>query len=150
MSHVTATLCPITDIDCLKRVVAKTGLKWMEGQETYTFFGRFLDDWGKGNEHRTARARGVDPSQYGKCEHAIRVPGGSYEIGVTKRQDGEGYSLVWDVWRGDHINKAIGKDGEILMASYNEEYISSYAQANGYMLQEEVNSDGNLVMTLLQ
>lgn len=149
MSHVTCSLAVITDLDCLKRTLAAKfpALQWMEGQQKYNWYGSWQNDF---STDQAAYKRGVDVDQYGKCEHAIRVPGCAYEIGVTKRKDGEGYTLVWDLWRGKEISKAIGQDAEILMNAYNEEYVSSYAQANGYMLQEEVNSDGNLVMTLLQ
>jgi hypothetical protein len=151
MSHVTASLAIITDLECLKRVLAKRFPKchWIEGKQTYEWNGEFYDDWGDDNEHRTARARGVSPDQYGKCDHVIRVDGGKWEVGVTKRTDGQGYTLVWDMWRGHHINKAIGQDAEILMTAYNQEFVSAYAETHGYMVQQEVNADGNLVYTMM-
>ncbi len=39
---------------------------------------------------------GIDPQEYGTSDHAIRVAGVHYEIGVVKRTDGKGWSLVWE------------------------------------------------------
>lgn len=89
MSHVTSSLVVITDLECLKLALKKfPKLKWKEGVTNYSWFGSFLDDWSE--VEKTARERGIDPKQYGKAEHVIHVAGCDYEIGVTKREDGQG------------------------------------------------------------
>lgn len=139
----------ITDIDCLRRVVERDPrLTWHEGKTSYTWNSEFYDDWKQ--EERTARARGIDPSLYGKCDHEITVKGGSWSIGVTRRPDGKGWSLVWDVWRGAHINNAIGKDGELLLTAYNQELVRSMAVEQGFELCESVNEQGEQVITLIK
>jgi hypothetical protein len=134
VSHVTSSLVTIGDLDILKKALTKfPKLKWHEGQKTYAWYNRFQDDWGKQNEHKTARARGINPSQYGKCESAISLPGCAYEIGVTKREDGQGWSLVWDVWRGQAISEYIGEDAQLLMCEYSRLYCEQYALSAGYI-----------------
>lgn len=144
MSHVTSSLAIITDLDVLRWVI-KTffpKLKWMEGQKTYKWYGNFQDDWGEENEEKTARSRGIDPSQYGKCDHALHLPGCPYEIGITKRNDGEGWSLVWDVWRGAQLSEYIGNDAEKLMLKYNMAYVEKYAGMEGCMIETTEEDDG--------
>lgn len=151
MSHVTASKCIITDLAILKKVIKTMfpELVWNENKKTYAWYGSFRDDWGKQNEQLTARARGVDPSQYGKCEHSISLPGCRYEIGVTRRKDGEGYSLVWDVYNeGAKISNYIGKDAEKLMAEYSKEYIREFAERNGFIMEETTDHEGNLVLAM--
>jgi hypothetical protein len=150
MSHVKAGLGIIKDIECLKRAVAKfPQLKFLEDHTTYAWNGEFYDDWGEQNEHLTARARGIDPSQYGQCDHAIRLPGCTYEIGVTKRKDGQGWSLVWDVWLGRPLSKVIGEDAEKLMTAYNLEYCQQFSQTEGFSceISEVVEDVQEIVMT---
>jgi hypothetical protein len=149
MSHVTAGLGIIKDIDCLERSVAKfPQLEFLRDKTSYEWNGEFYDDWGESNEQLTARARGVDPSQYGKCDHAIRMKGCQYEIGVTKREDGQGWSLVWDVWRGQKLSATIGKDGEKLMTEYNLEFCQQFALQNGFAIDmQEVEGEAVITMT---
>ena len=150
MSHVTSSLVVVTDLDVLKKVLSKfPKLHFKEGQKTYAWYNRFQDDWGKQNEHRTARARGIDPSQYGKCDSAISMDGCPYEIGITKRNDGQGWSLVWDVWRGQQISNYIGESAEKLMCAYSQQYIEDYALANGYMCSATEDAETiNIEMTI--
>jgi hypothetical protein len=106
-----------------------------------------LDDWSE--VEKTARARGIDPKQYGTSDHVIHLDGCDYEIGVTKRDDGQGYSLVWDTFgSGKKISKCIGDSAEKLMIEYQSHYIRQFADANGMMLDQSTDSEGNLVLTL--
>lgn len=151
MSHVTAGKLPITDLDCAREAVGRfPKLKWNEGAKTYAWYNRFQDDWGKNNEHKTARARGIDPSLYGKCDHSISMEGCPYEIGVTKRADGRGWSLVWDVWRGQAISEYIGQDAERFMCAYAEQYYQRYAQETGCLYTSSVDENGDTLVELLQ
>ena len=62
-----------------------------------------------------------------------------------KRKDGEGWTLVWDFYRNaDLINDAANK----LMSDYSEAYIRQYAERNGFMVEEQTDNDGNMVLTM--
>lgn len=110
-----------------------------------------MDDFRRSD---AAYLNGIDPKTYGQCDHCIEMEGANYSIGVVKRIDGEGYSLVFDTYNrgswhdGGKISSYIGQACEKLMTAYNTEYVTAYAEANGYMLQQEVNVEGNIVMTL--
>lgn len=97
MSHVTTIDLFITDLDSLAKACERLGLELVTGQKTFKWFGRFVGD--------SVPPQGINPKDYGKCEHAIRVKGNkqAYEIGLVKRVDGKaGYQLVWDNWQGGY------------------------------------------------
>jgi hypothetical protein len=150
MSHLDSGLGIITEdgLDCLRAVVAKDPkLEWCEGATTYQWYGKWMQDY---SGERAALNRGIDPSQYGKCSHKIKLKGCHYEIGVTKRNDGLGYSLVWDKWASGHkISAHLGADAEKLMIPYALEYAQHYAAQTGAMLNTTTAEDGSIYVELL-
>ena len=149
MSHVKTTEVICQDLECLKKAVSLfPKLKWKEAQKKFEWFGEWVQDY---SQTDAAYKHGIDPSTYGQCDHCVELDGCKYSIGVVKRADGQGYSLVWDFWGcGRIIDDYIGHSGEKLMTAYNTEYVAAYAAANGYMLQQEINAEGNIVMTMLK
>lgn len=140
MSHVVSSPVVVQKIDCLKKAVEKIhGLTWCEGQKTHAWYGSWQDDYAKKD---AAYKLGIDPKDYGKCEHAIRVKGSTYEIGVVKRNDGTGYALVWDFWGpGKKINTVIGAGGEKLLVEYQKEYLKQFATEQGFSFSMEQTSE---------
>ena len=127
MSHVVASGVIITDIDCLRAAVAKVmGLHWKENQKTWKWYGKWVNDYSAAD---AAYKLGIDTKDYGKCEHAISVNGSGYEIGIMKRKDGKGYSLVFDFFgvNGRNIQKVVGDGCEKLMVEYQREYVTRFA-----------------------
>jgi hypothetical protein len=120
VSHVAAIKFCITDLEALKVACEKRGLEFVEGQKTFKWFGQWVDDY---NATDAAYRQGFDPKNYGKCEHAIRIPGdpNAYEIGVVKNPDGVGYSLMLDFWDGGKgmVAKAGGKTCDGLIQDYS-------------------------------
>ena len=92
MSHVADVQLQVTDLAALKQAVEKMGGTFVEGQRTFRWYGRFLNDWASSR----AAVNRISPENFGKCEHAIRVPGVGYEIGVIKHPSGTGYELIFD------------------------------------------------------
>lgn len=79
------------------------------------------------------------------------MAGCDYDIGITERKDGAGYALVWDLWgQGQRISDYIGTDAEKLLTQYSHEFINQFANTNGFMLDESVDSEGNIVMNMMQ
>lgn len=136
MSHVVAGTLVFTDLECLKRALKKfPKLHWMEGQKKYAWYGKWVNDYSQAD---AAYKNGIDTEDYGKCEHAIRMDGAQYEIGVCKRKDGSGYSLVWDFYgSGKNISNYVGDGAEKLMVEYSQEYASEFSQNNGFMINKE-------------
>lgn len=132
MSHVATVEITIEDIGALKAACAKNGWTFLEGKKTYRWYGRWVNDYHGSN---AAYKHGIPPSEYGKCEHAIRVSDkkGAYEIGVARNQDGN-LVLIWDFYGGE-IEKACGKDCDKLFEAYNEEVTIKKMKSMGYVYE---------------
>ena len=94
MSHVANVKLEVHDLDALREAVGKIdGLTWCEGQTTYQWYGKWLNDW---HGDQAAADSGFDPATFGQCEHAIKADGATYEIGVVPNPTGKGYRLIYD------------------------------------------------------
>lgn len=132
MSHVTCSVGAITDLDCVEAILPRyPKLKLLRNQKSYPWFGSWQDDF---DTDAAAYHRGIDVSQYGHCDHALELQGCKYGIGLTKRKDGEGWSLVWDQWgQGHRISEYLGEDAGKFMADYEAEYHRRYGLAAGFI-----------------
>jgi hypothetical protein len=70
------------------------------------------------------------------------MQGCPYEIGVTRREDGKGWTLVWDTYRGSAISAYIGEDAQKFMCAYSEDIIQQYAAQFGCMMETTLSEDG--------
>lgn len=52
--------------------------------------------------------------------------------------------------KGGAISEYIGQDAEKLMTEYSSEFIRQFANTNSFMLDESVDSEGNIVMNMMQ
>lgn len=127
MSHVVAGKVVITDMECLQRALKRfPNLEWRQSQKKFGWYGRWVNDYAKED---AAYKLGIDTDQYGTCDHAIHMKGVSYEIGLVKRKDGTGWSLVWDFYgQGQEISQYIGVGGEKLITAYQEEVLNKHAE----------------------
>ena len=141
MSHVAKIEIEIRDLAALKAAAARIGGQFLEGQTTYRWFGRHVGDY--------PLPTGFEVSDLGKCEHAISVPGASYEVGVVKRRDGKpGYTLIWDFWQSGGLQRALGKNGDKLIQAYGVEASKRAARRAGYSVTESTKADGSVVLTV--
>ena len=140
MSHVVSSPVIITNIECLKRALAKfPKLKFIEGAKTYEWWGRWENDYAKED---AAYKLGIDPSQYGKCEHKLHMDGVEYEIGICKRKDGQGWSPVWDfVSDGYKLSAYIGDGAEKLMSEYSRQFVLMHAEQEGLSCSQQETED---------
>lgn len=162
MSHVVENKARIkeSELDLLRRAVAQVpGVEWREGQKTYGWYGRWADDSPVPESmfppEELARVRAMSRPErqavmnaiLGKCEHAIHVPGSSYEVGVVRRADGS-YTLRYDFWggSGEKLVRALGgRQGEKVMQAYGREWIREQARGLGqYVESEETRADGSI------
>ncbi len=107
----------------------RLGFTFVEGQKTYRWYGSYVGDW--------PLPEGIRRQDLGKCDHAIRVPGADYEVGIV--QQGEKYTLLYDFWE-----EALGDNAEKLMQAYAIEAAKSEAQRAGYGVWEEQMEDGSV------
>lgn len=140
MSHVADVQMEVKDLDALKSVVADMGGTFVEGQRTHKWYGRFMNDW----EDTRAAANRRDPKTFGKCEHAIKVPGVDYEIGVVKTGD-ETFDLVYDSWgSGRGLEAKFGTGLVGLKQGYSVEVTRRELSRKGYRVTTERQQDGSV------
>lgn len=149
MSHVASVDVEVRDLDALRAAADRLGFEFREGQRTYKWFGRFLNDW---RSSRSAVSKGVDPATFGTCDHALRIKGAGdsqYEVGVTAMPDGT-YRLVYDSWSGggQAIERLAGVDCVRLQGEVAAEQATRFAQRRGYRVQRE--DEGAVVRLVLK
>ena len=154
MSHVAKIDVVIKDLEALQAACEALGLEFVQGQKTFKWYGRWVNDY---SAEDAAYHSGIKPEDYGKCEHAIRIPGNSsaYEIGVVRNPNGEGYSLVYDFYNGGFgmSDKVGGKKCEKLVGEYGKgvarNQAKSMAKKYGYGWTEDFNeTTGETTITL--
>lgn len=141
MSHVADVQIKVLDLDALEAAVTEAGAVFVRGKRTFEWFGQFLNDWSS----KRAAVNRIDPATFGKCEHVIRVPGVSYEIGVVKAADGEGYDLLYDSWgNGQGLEKKFGVGLPVLKQRYSAEVTKRELARKGYRVTTEPQADGSI------
>lgn len=116
MSHVVAGKQEVKDLDCFEQACKNLGLTFVRNQKTFEWFGQWMNDYAAKD---AAYNLGIDPNQYGKCEHAVKVPGSSYEIGLIRNNEGR-LLPVFDFWgsNGRAIQDRVGQTANLLMQEY--------------------------------
>ena len=138
MSHVSKIELQINSLDALKSACQRLNLQFMENQQTYKWYGRYVGD--------APLPEGVQIEDLGKCHHAIKVPGAQYEIGVIKNNDS--YVLLWDSWHSGGLEAKIGPNAGLLKQAYAIERIKIESRLKGYQLLEQKTNHGiRLVIT---
>ena len=117
MSHISKIELEVKDLATLKQACTRLGLKMHEGKQTFKWYGQ----------------------EEGRCDHAIQVPGASYEIGVVKA--GDAFELQCDYW-DSAIGKAIGQNGGLLKKAYAVERTKTEARRKGYTVIEKQTDSG--------
>lgn len=147
MSHVTTKELFIDDLEALDQACQNIGtIELVRNQTTYKWYGQWVKDY---HADDAAYKNGIDPKDYGKCEHAIRVKGNgnAYEVGVVRDNKGK-LRLVWDLWAGGRgLEAAIGKDASVLRSEYNVQVGMKEMRKKGFRVERKVNkATGRLQM----
>lgn len=139
MSHVAKIEIEIKDLEALDAACRRIGCTLVRSQTSYAWFGRHVGDY--------PLPEGFAVEELGRCEHAIKVPGASYEVGVVKRRDGRpGYTLLWDFWPSGGLRAKLGADGCKLVQAYGVEAATRAARRQGYHVTETTKEDGTVVL----
>jgi len=117
MSHISKIELEVRDLRTLRQACTRLGLNMLEGKKTFKWYGQ----------------------EDGRCDHAIRVPGASYEIGVVKA--GGAFELQCDYW-DSAIGKVIGRPGGLLKQAYAVERAKTEARRKGYSIIEKKTNTG--------
>jgi len=116
MSHIAKIELEVTDLESLSKACSHLGLNLVMGKTSFKWF-----------------------NGDGKCQHAIKVPGASYEIGLVLNNDR--FELQTDFF-DKGIEGAIGKNGGLLKQRYAVERTRSEAIQKGYRVIEKQNDNG--------
>ena len=149
MSHVANVEIVVNDLEALKLAAADCGLIFKENQKTFRWYGRFINDYSKSD---AAYKHGIKPEDYGKCLHAISIPGNAhaYEVGVVANPNGNGCVLIWDFYAGGNgLQQHLGgpNDCDKLMNAYSKHVVIKQAQIQGFQVQETEGEDGEITLT---
>ena len=137
LSHVTTVKTEIGDLDALKAAVGEMKCQWLEGQKTYKWYGKHVGDY--------PLPQGFTASDMGKCNHAIRVPGVQYEVGVVKK--GDKYALIWDFWGpGAGLQQKFGQNLEKLTQTYAKYAATNAFQSSGYAVEQLPDENGEMLL----
>lgn len=134
MSHVTKIKVEIRSLEALMAACQRLGFQFVPEQKTYKWFGVWMGD--------SPLPEGVKREDLGKCDHAIRVPDASYEVGVVEQ--GDKYTLLYDFWIVGGLQEALGNNAEKLVQAYTIEAAKAEAQRQGYSVWEENLQDGSV------
>ncbi len=137
MSHISKIELEIQSLEDLKLACKRLGFIFQENQKTYQWYGRFVGD--------SPIPEGINIEDLGKCDHAIKVPECTYEIGVVKR--GSKYILLWDSWHTGGLEKKIGPDAGLLKQAYTIERIRHEAKRKKYQVKE-IQNDQSMRLVL--
>ena len=110
MSHVTTIdATDKYDIPSLKQMCKNEGWEFIENKTTFAWFGRHVGDY--------PLPAGFTVDDMGKCSHAIRIPGCTYEVGVVRK--GEEWKLLYDFWGTGGLKQRLGENAGLLKQSYS-------------------------------
>lgn len=130
MSHITRVAFPISDLECLEKAGKDLNGEFCKDQRTYKWFGQFVGD--------TPMPEGMTRETIGKCEHAIRFAGATYEVGVAQLSDGS-YELRYDYFSAGGLPKIIGDNANLLRQRYTAQLVMKDRRQQGYRVWEERN-----------
>ena len=116
MSHISKIELTVNDLSVLGSACIRLGLELMRSKRSFKWYGKEA-----------------------ACDHAIRVPGAEYEIGVIHR-DG-GYELNCDFYDRS-LEQVIGKKGGLLKQAYAVEKTRVEARRKGYSVLESRTETG--------
>jgi len=108
MSHIVRIETKITDLSALRSAVKAMGFEWLQDEKRYVWYGQWVGD--------TPMPKDMQVENLGKCEHAIRVPGAKYTVGVVR--SGAGYELRYDYWSSGGLEPVLGRAAGPLVQSY--------------------------------
>jgi hypothetical protein len=116
MSHISKIELKVKDLGVLAQACTRLGLSLVKGQKTFRWYG-----------------------QEAQCDHCIKVPGASYEIGVLTRSGA--YELNCDFY-DKNLEKVLGQKGRLLKQAYAAEKTRIEARKKGYSVIERQTETG--------
>jgi len=161
VSHVVTVEVKVRSLEGVRRACRRLGWVFLEGQQTFKWYGQWVDDSpipeGLFAADEIERLRALDPDlrreeltrRFGACDHAIRVPGCDYEIGLVRVADE--YHLVYDFFWAGGLDKVLGTPDRPdavnpFPQAYATEVAIMRAEENGFAWSETKLENGNVIL----
>ena len=126
MSHISRIELEIKDLSSLKEACKRLGFEFSDNQQSYQWYGRWVGD--------SPLPEGITEDQLGRCDHAIKVPGAQYEVGVVRK--GQSYILLYDEWIKGGLKAKLGVNAGLLKQAYTIETLRKEARQKNYRFHE--------------
>lgn len=126
MSHISRIELDIKDLQSLKEACKRLGFEFCQNQQSYQWYGRWVGD--------SPLPEGITEDQLGKCDHAIKVPGAQYEVGVVR--NGHSFILLYDEWVKGGLKTKLGVNAGLLKQAYTIETLRKEARQKNYRFHE--------------
>ncbi len=147
MSHVTTISVEIRDLAALESACRELGAEFVRGQTSYRWYGRRVND--------TPLPVGLTAETLGQCQHAIKVPGINYEIGVVETSPGR-YTVAYDFFGsggysghdGERLRTKFGHGLGKLVQMYGVHKATREGAKVGLRAVRHVTTDGSIRLTL--
>ena len=131
-------------MQCAATAAKALGGELVLDKKTFNWYGQFLNDW---KSDRAAVNR-RDASTFGKCDHAIKFPNTTYEIGLCKEEDGS-YTAVYDSY-GSQGRMIEQKCGGIGLPKLKDEYAAAVSirtlARKGFRVQRTTGPKGEIIL----
>ena len=137
MSHVVNISTLLYSLEAIRLACKELGFSWRENQSTFKFWGSHVGNY--------PLPTGFKVSDMGKCEHAIGIPGTTWEVGVVRRRkaDGspdEGWTLLFDFFgsQGRPILAALGCESKPdRSVTEPHKFVKEYAAQQSVLLAQK-------------
>ena len=126
MSHISRIELEIKDLQSLKEACKRLGFEFCDNQQSYQWYGRWVGD--------IPLSEGITEDQLGRCDHAIKVPGAQYEVGVVRKD--QSYILLYDEWIKGGLKAKLGVNAGLLKQAYIIETLRKEARQKNYRFHE--------------
>lgn len=148
MSHVASIELEITDLAALAAAADELGLEFVEGKKTYRWYGRWVQDY---HGEDAAYKHGIDPKDYGKCDHVLRLKDKpeAYEVGVVRQ--GNKYVLIYDFYGPGHwLREKLGASGEKLLQPYAKHVAVNKLTKKGFKVHTVTQTEDNKLKIVMR
>ena len=146
MSHIVTIEPELYDPAAIRAACKRVGWELVEGRQTFRWYGRYVGDYRVWEKR--LRDLGIEPEDYGKCDHAIRVPGAKYEIGLVRR--GDQLIPLWDTYRPGGLGQVTAENGmNGFLQAYAIEKAKLEARRKGHRVTERKQPNGDIKLTVV-
>jgi len=146
MSHVVTVKCELRDLAAIEAACKRLGWTFKRDQKSFEWFGEWVGDYN--GPDAAYLATDIKPEDYGKCDHAIGVPGAKYEIGLIAKQGK--FVPVFDNWISGGL-KGLTADNGLggFVQAYGVEKAKIELTRKGLRPLETTRPDGSIVLTAM-